>query len=609
MDEKANSDILNNYQGNRDGVMKKTPAVSDALQPRLHAEQLHTHYQQLPAMIIAPALGALFTAWVLWDAVNTSYLKIGLAGVLAISAVRVVLYRMYFARKREKVSRQIWRNLAISLALISGCIWGSTAVFLYPPLQAEYEVYMLVLLALVPVAPMAALAVYMPAFYAYYLPCIAPFVMTLGLQDGRAEKMTALLLLMMSGAIITFANKYSAMLTEAIRLRLQLADKTNQLEQAAIIKTRFLAAASHDLRQPVHAMGLFMASLQNQYQQLHDSPLFSQLGRALLNLRKMLDAMLDISRLDAGVVKLNQRDFRLSELLDALRDEYAPLAAQRGLELRYVASQQVVRSDPVLLERILRNLLINAIKYTKSKSSNPARILLGCRRRGKQIQIQICDCGSGIPSSQQDKIFHEFTRLHNSESHSEQSMGLGLSIVKRLADLLGHEISVHSAEDRGSIFSVTIPCSENMPESIHKKQTTNWISDPDLKHRQVLVVDDDQAIRLGMTALLAQWHADVIAAADIDELLKKISPLSRVPDLLIVDYRLAEGITALDVIEKLVSEFNQSIPVIIITGDTAPARIREAHDAGYTLLHKPVDPEKLKASISLLEPADQVAAL
>lgn len=299
--------------------MKKTPvipdALSDELRQRLHIEQLHTHYQQLPAMIIAPALGALFTAWVLWDAVNTTYLKIGLAGVLGISVVRIFLYRKYFSRNRQRESQQLWRYLAISLALISGCIWGSTAIFLYPPLQAEYEVYMLVLLALVPVAPMAALAVYMPAFYVYYLPCVAPFVITLGLQEGRAERMTALLLLMMSGAIITFANKYAAMLTEAIRLRLQLADQTKQLEQAAIVKTRFLAAASHDLRQPVHAMGLFIASLQSQSAELRESKLFTQIEQSILVLRRMLDAMLDISRLDAGIVEIHQQDFKLSKLM------------------------------------------------------------------------------------------------------------------------------------------------------------------------------------------------------------------------------------------------------------------------------------------------------
>ncbi len=584
--------------------MENTSTVSDELRQRLRAEQLHTHYQQLPAMIIAPALGALFTAWVLWDAVNTTYLKIGLAGVLGISILRIFLYRGYFSHNQPGESQQVWHYLAISLALVSGCIWGSTAIFLYPPLQPEYEVYMLVLLALVPVAPMAALAVYMPAFYAYYLPCIAPFIIMLSLQEDRAEKMTALLLLMMTGAIITFANKYAAMLAEAIRLRLQLADKKEQMEEAAIVKTRFLAAASHDLRQPVHAMGLFLESLQNRYREIRDSRLFTQIEQSILILRRMLDAMLDISRLDAGVVEVRRRDFRLAELLASLRDEYAPLAAQRGLQFRYAATHQVVNSDPVLLERILRNLLANAVKYT-----HQGGILLGCRRRGKDIQVQICDSGSGIPASQLDEIFFEFTRLHNNENHPQQGLGLGLSIIKRLSNLLEHDISVHSREGRGSIFSITIPRSQNTPESIYKKDTRNPLPAPKLHQWQVLVVDDDEAVRLGMTTLLKQWHAEVMAAAGIDDLLQKISKLCHAPNLLIVDYRLAHGITAQDIIRVLKTEFKQQIPVIIITGDTAPARIREAHDADHLLLHKPVAPEKLKACISSLLPADQVAGL
>jgi len=584
--------------------MGKIAAISDPLQQHLRAEQLHTHYQQLPAMIIAPTLGAMFTAWVLWNAVNTTYLSFGLGAILGISALRIILFQRYFACDRREMREEKWQYLAIFLALFSGCIWGSTAIFLYPPLQPEYEVYMLVLLALVPVAPMAALAVYMPAFYAYYLPCIAPFIITLGMQEGRAEKMTALLLLMMTGAIITFANRYATMLTEAIRLRLQLANKTEQLEQAAIVKTQFLAAASHDLRQPVHAMGLFLESLQNRYRELRGSKLFAQIEQSILTLRRMLDTMLDISRLDAEMVEIRRQDFRLAELLEHLRDEYAPLAVRQGLQFRYVASRQVVNSDPVLLERILRNLLANATKYT-----HQGGILLGCRRRGEQISIQICDSGSGIPASQLDEIFFEFTRLHNNENQPEQGLGLGLSIVKRLAHLLEHHITVYSEEDRGSIFSITVPCSRNMPEGIHKKVAGHSVADPDLRQWQVLVVDDEEAVRLGMTSLLEQWHADVVAAADMDELTEKISNLSSTPNLLLVDYRLAPGVTAEDAIRIVQAEFEEQIPTIIITGDTEPARIREAHKAGHILLHKPVDPEKLKACISSLLPANQVAGL
>ncbi|VAX07497.1 hypothetical protein MNBD_GAMMA25-366 [hydrothermal vent metagenome] len=587
-------------------MMGKATNIPDELQQRLRAEQLHTHYQQLPAMIIAPALGALFTAWVLWDAVNTSYLKTGLAMILSISLLRIFLYRKYFSRLRQNEPQQVWRVLAISLALLSGCIWGSTAIFLYPPLQAEYEVYMLVLLALVPVAPMAALAVYMPAFYVYYLPCIAPFVITLGLQEGRAEKMTALLLLMMSGAIITFANKYAAMLTEAIRLRLQLAEQTEKLEQAAIVKTRFLAAASHDLRQPVHAMGLFIASLQTQCQELGQNKLFTQIAQSILVLRRMLDTMLDISRLDAGIIEVHQQDFKLSELMNRLRDEFAPLAAAQGLEFRYVKSRQIVNTDPALLERILRNLLTNALKYT-----HHGRILFGCRRCGENIKIQIGDTGSGIPPTQLENIFIEFTRLENNASQAEQGMGLGLSISQRLTDLLQHSLTVYSQEGRGSIFSLSLPCHQRSVKLISINQINHPVTRPNLHQWQVIIVDDDDAVRLGMTALLTQWHARVIAAANIDELSKKLQKTTQAPDLLITDYRLAQGVTAEDIIRIVNDKFKQAISTIIITGDTTPARILEAHNAGQILLHKPVDPEKLKACINSLklESAGQAAAL
>ena len=582
--------------------MENQSATPETLRRRLRAEQLHTHYQQLPAMIIAPALGALFTAWVLWDAVNRQYLIIGLAGILCLSLARFFLYRRYFSRDRRESPEKRWHYLAVSLALVSGCIWGSAAIFLYPPLRPDYEVYMLVLLSLVPVAPMSALAAYMPAFHAYYLPCIAPFILVLGLENGRAERMTALLLLMMSGAMITFANRYASMLAEAIRLRLQLADKTEQLEQAIVVKTRFLAAASHDLRQPVHAVGLFLESLQQRYRELRDSDLFVRVRQSIATLRRMLDAMLDISRLDSGMVEIRRQDFRLAELLDALHEEYAPLARHRGLELRYVPSRLIVNSDPGLLERILRNLLDNALKYTRR-----GRILLGCRRQGSDVKILICDSGAGIPADRVDEIFHEFTRLPGNPDSEERGLGLGLSIVRRLARLLEHEVTVHSREDRGSIFSITLPRGRGRPEDLRKTRAPGHLPDPELDQWRILVVDDEEAVRLGMAALLEQWHASVICAAGMDDLPRKLRRFPAAPDLLIVDYRLAPGVTAETIIRRVRTEFGKPVPVIIITGDTDPARIREAHAAGHLLLHKPVAPEKLRACISSLDPASPVA--
>ncbi len=583
--------------------MRDAAAVSQGVGKRLTEEQLRTHYRQLPAVIVAPALGGIFTAWVLWRAVDTRYLLIGLTGVLSISILRIGLYKWYQTEDVTGPLHPRWRFFAIATALVSGVIWGSAAVFLYPPLLPEYEVYMLVLLALIPVAPVAALAVYMPAFYAYYIPCIAPFIITLGLQDNRAERMTALLLIMMMGATLTFANKYSAMLAESIRLRLKLADKKEALEQSIMVKTRFLAAASHDLRQPVHAMGLFIESLASSVRDRSSRQLLSQVTESVVSLRRMLDAMLDVSRLDAEVVKAQRYNFRLNGLLVKLHHGYIPLAEQKGLRFDYVDSCVVVNSDPVLLERILRNLLTNAIRYTQQGG-----IVLGCRRRGECVQVWVCDTGAGIPASRREEIFHEFTQLQNAERNPGYGLGLGLSIVKRLTGLLNHKIQVRSRVGRGSTFSVELPCSTESPQALELPAEEYSATSLKYENLLILVIDDDKSVRLGMATLLENWKCEVISSATGHHALGKIRGRRRVPDLVIIDYRLSQGETAPGVIALLKPELDEQTPFIIVTGDTAPDRIREAHDAGHMLLHKPVDPDRLKLCINaLLDPAVRAA--
>jgi len=416
--------------------------------------------------------------------------------------------------------------------------------------------------------------------------------------------MTALLLIMMMGATLTFANKYSAMLAEAIRLRLKLADKKEALEQSITVKTRFLAAASHDLRQPVHAMGLFIESLASSVRDVDSRRLLGQVTESVVTLRRMLDAMLDVSRLDAEVVETQRRNFRLSALLIKLHHEYIPLAEQKGLRLDYVDSHAVVNSDPVLLDRILRNLLTNAIRYTRQGG-----IVLGCRRRGECVQVWVCDTGVGIPVSRQEEIFHEFTQLQNAERNPGYGLGLGLSIVKRLADLLKHKIQVYSREGTGSTFSIELPCSAERPQEMNLPAEEYPAIRSEYKNLLILIIDDDKSIRLGMTTLLESWKFEVTSSATGHHALKKIQEQGCVPDLVIIDYRLSQGETAPDVIAMLKAELDEQTPFIIVTGDTAPDRIREAHYAGHMLLHKPVDPDRLKVCINaLLDPAARVVA-
>lgn len=570
-------------------TMNDTPELRE----RLTAEQVRIHFTQLPAMIIAPSLGGLFSAWVLWGAVENQFLIIGMSAVFIVSALRAVLYRRNFSAAESSHHDTKWKVFAILGAVISGSIWGSAAIFLYPAQLPEYSLYLVVLLALVPVAPVAALAVYMPTFYAYYLPCIIPFIITLALEENRPAQLTALLLVMMSGATINFAREYARTLTETLQLRLQLSDQKEALENAARTKAHFLAAASHDLRQPAHAMGLFLDTLHQRLTDRENQTLLHHIEGAFQGLRGMLDEMLDISRLDAEVVKVHPCSFAIQDLLEKMAQEYAPLATKKGLRFRRVICNAVVVSDPSKLEHILRNLLDNALKYT-----HRGGILLACRQRGEHVLIQIYDTGQGIPQSRLKEVFLEFTQIGNPEQNTDQGLGLGLAIVERLSRLLQHEIAVRSIVGRGSVFSLKLKAGETAAISAPAPHETTSAIQPGV--HSVLIIDDNAAIRAGMASLLEQWGCTVIVADSAETALARLRDRALQPDMMIVDFRLAEGKTALEAIDWLHEHLETPVPAIIVTGDTAPARIREAHDSGYLLLHKPVEPQQLKVCINAL---------
>ncbi len=557
----------------------------------VRAEQLRAHYAQIPAMAIAQTAGGLFTAWVLWEVVNQRYLVVGIGLVMLLSTARLLMYRSYFKQNRSRDDSARWGAIAVAAALVSGCIWGAAAPLLYPPQQPEYRVFLVVLLTLLPIIPVAALAAFLPAFYAYALPCLTPFIVTLALRDNRPEHMAALLLVMMMAAMLTFAHRYSRNLAEAIRLRVSLAQKSDALQQAIEHKTRFIAAASHDLRQPVHAMGLFLEVLRHDPSaRLDDS--ISHLEASQRNLRTMLGNMLDISKLDAAVVEPRLQDFHIDELMQRLSSEFAPLAAHKQLDFRCRPSGLAVRSDELLLERIVRNLLANALTYT-----GQGGVLLACRRVGGMVRLQVFDTGVGIGAEQRPTLFLAFNQLGNLPRRNADGLGLGLAIVRQMADLLEHRVSLRSTPGRGSVFSVDVPLADGLPASLPAKSVA--AEGPDgMPGCLVMILDDDAAVCEGTSRLLGQWGHRTIVCRSTEHALASMRQQRREPDMLLADFALGSGQDGLSAVASIQRSMTQPIPVILITGDTAPARIREAYAAGHFLLHKPVNPQRLRACMA-----------
>lgn len=367
----------------------------------------------------------------------------------------------------------------------------------------------------------------------------------------------------------------------------ELFDAKEAAEEANVAKTRFLAAASHDLRQPMQALAMFIAVLAGRPMDGEQMALVTRIQDSVTALEGLLNSLLDVSKLEAGLVVPHQAEFPVAAMMDRLAAEFEPLCAAAGLRLTVVPSKAVVRSDPALLERILRNLLNNAVRYTKT-----GRVLFGCRHMGKAVGFQVWDTGIGIPQAEIRNIFREFHQVGNLGRDRRQGLGLGLAIVERLAELLDHPVTVRSQEGKGSVFAVQVPQAVRVPTAVAPCQLQLGLA---RKGASILVIDDEPDVRESLEMLLESWGHIVLSAASAEDALRRLPGWGRVPDLVIADYRLQNGDTGGQAIARVEVHLRPvaKLPAIILTGDTAPERLQQAQALGHGLLHKPVQPDAL----------------
>jgi signal transduction histidine kinase/ActR/RegA family two-component response regulator len=389
-------------------------------------------------------------------------------------------------------------------------------------------------------------------------------------------------------------NHMAARLRESYTgLEQKVAERTEELVAANRAKSRFLAAASHDLRQPMHALGLFVSQLNHRIKDPENRRLTGRIEAAVTALQALLDALLDVSRLDAGVVNANLSDFRIATLLERIETTFVPEATDRNLHFRVKRCRLAAHSDPVLLERILINLVANALRYTESGG-----ILIGCRRRGNMVRIEVWDTGVGIVPEHQQAIFQEFYQVGNPERDRTKGLGLGLSIAARLARLLGGRIDVQSTPGRGSVFAVEVPKAAELNNDLPASPSPA-LHEP-LRDALVLVVDDDTLAREALAGLMEQWGCRAVTAASGEQALSTLAGTGQVPDAVLCDYRLPAGEVGSAVIRQLRERYGSELPAALITGDTAPERLRDAKESGVPLLHKPVQPARLRALLEHL---------
>ncbi len=569
---------------------------------RIHDEQIELLFRHTPLAQITNLLVATVLVWFLWRVIPHGNLVAWWAAIACLVLFRFGLLISY--RHRAADSRVAWHTPMTLGAVLSGVAWGAAGVLFFVPGSAPTLIFLTIILAGMSAGSIASHSSWPLAQYSYAVLTMTPIALRYFVEGGDLWVLGLMCLVYLAN-VLAFARQLSRTLIESMRLRLEKQELVQQLraemtaaesararaEEANLAKSKFLAAASHDLRQPLQAMHLFIEALGNETAPPRVEMVRVHLAASAQALEDLLNELLDISRLEAGLFSPKTRIISLQEIFDALKRELRPLAEDKGIALDFVATRLNILSDPNMLGRILRNIVTNAIRYTERGA-----VLVGCRRKGGgRIAIAICDTGPGIAPEFHQAIFREFYQVGNPERDRRKGLGLGLAIVDGLCRVLGHPLELKSRVGHGSTFLVHVPIAVGeVPrlEDMEEARSTG------LHGYAVLLVDDEPAIRQAMTEVLGGWGCQVLAVESAQEALSRLATTAFSPDAIIADYRLREERSGTEAINEIRHALGRPVPAAILTGDTAPERLREANASGFQLLHKPIQPARLRALLS-----------
>lgn len=583
---------------------ERDAAGTAQLDARVEYERVAMVYRQLPVSITGTLIGSLLLVVALREVVPLAALLVWFALMQANQGWRLALY-LRFRRSGLPPGREHdWGRIWAIGAAVSGVLWGAAAVAFFVPESPAHQMIVLVLIFAVTGTGVALLAPHPASFYAFLLPTVLPVLSRNAWEGDGPHLAVALIVFVMTLSIIGVQRRNAAMIVESLRNRyrnLELVERLRRQndelqharelsEQASRAKSRFFAAASHDLRQPLHALGLFAAALSEKTREPAVLHVVHSINASVEALESLFNELMDISRLEAGVIHPNPVHFPLARVFNRLALDFEPEASERGLDLIVRPCPQTVRSDPLLLERILRNLVTNALRYTRRGG-----VLIGARTRGALLSIEVWDTGPGIAADQRGRIFEEFVQLDHPVHGARKGMGLGLAIVARLCRLLGHEITLDSRPGRGSVFRLQVPLGVAQP--LAAPPGTSQSPVPSLEGVRVMVIDDDEAVLAGMRVLLDGWGVRIFAGLDAPEALREVERAGVTPELLITDLCLANGVSGFEVTRELRRRFGAATPAILITGSVTPEHAEQARAEGLHFLLKPVTPARLRTLI------------
>lgn len=577
---------------------RRPPTDFTPLQSRIMGDRLRALSEQVVAVSLVSPLGLGCAAYAMYDVVPRERVILWLIIAGLAHATAIALGLTYLRKPRPVGENGPWMHVFTVRALLTGASWGISTLIMWPEDRFEYQAVLIMFLVGFSTISTLTNSALRRCVVASCVGTWVPAIGRLAASNDQLHHTIAIMLLTFSVIILASMLRFSRQLLEATRWRFENAELAEnlQIEQRRVdaanrSKSRFLAAASHDLRQPVHALGFFLQTLRltaerPQPDRVKLIEVTRQAQGTLNGLTGLLDTLLDFSRLEAGTVPADVQAIALKPVLTTLAQQFSERAQRKGLKLRVRPCVLSVRSNPVALQRILGNLVENAIRY-----SDRGGVLVGCRVRSDQLLIQVWDTGHGIPPEELDEIFEEFYQVAKPapKPGGERGLGLGLSIVKQLADLLGHQVTVCSRVGSGSRFTVTVPlCDSEIDHPTLGALTLSAFSPAVAGY--LLVIDDDEDSLDSQRELLEQVGYRVLIARSAEAALMLPPVKSKQIAAIVTDYRLAHGRTGIQAIELICAAHGRPIPAMIVTGDTDPARIQQLAQSGYPVEHKPLAP-------------------
>jgi signal transduction histidine kinase len=538
---------------------------------------------------------AAFIVAFMWPDIPHDFLLAWLFAVGLTSVARLTIAHEFNKAGPPDADLPRWTRLgAIGYGSIGLC-WGviGAASLHYAQARVEYAMVICFLIVIFSVLQSRVAAAHSTIFESFLICAWSPILIAAITEPSPNWVLRLVLLLLLVVTTTLVGRAGNRAVAESLQIRYEnlelLEDITRQKEEltkANHAKTRFFAAASHDLRQPMQAIVLLVESLRERVTEPESRRIVASIHSSVNSMAALVNALLDISRFDAGTVKPERSHFRVGTVLERLRGNFAEEAVGKGLEFRVHPSTAIVASDHILLYRILANITSNAIRYTER-----GRVVLGCRRRPDGIEVGVWDTGPGIPEDDLEDVFKEFHQLGNPHRDREQGLGLGLAIVERTAALLGHPLVVRSRVGHGSLFAIRVPYGDLTGiQATERARGSEWTS---LEGCRVLVVEDEREIRGAMVMLLESWGCEVTAAPNGAEARAWLARTTSAPDVVIADYRLPGEDSGIAIVRLVQSLHGAS--GILVTGDIAPELLKDAESSGIRLLHKPLRPARLRS--------------